>query len=86
VPINRRNIQPAALHQRRVDNLVLYSHVVSVEPRQLIFVSGQLARNKDGSAQCLKNANTGEACSPVSGLVGIWRRPWMLEPRTHPAE
>jgi 2-iminobutanoate/2-iminopropanoate deaminase len=27
---------------------VLYSHVVSVEPRRLIFVSGQLARNKAG--------------------------------------
>jgi 2-iminobutanoate/2-iminopropanoate deaminase len=48
VPINRRNIQPEALHQRRVDNRVLYSHVVSVEPRRLIFISGQLARDKDG--------------------------------------
>ncbi len=46
--INRRNIQPEALHQRRVDNRVLYSHVVSVEPRRLIFISGQLARDKDG--------------------------------------
>jgi 2-iminobutanoate/2-iminopropanoate deaminase len=46
--INRRNIQPEALYQRRVDNRVLYSHVVSVEPRRLIFVSGQLARDKDG--------------------------------------
>jgi 2-iminobutanoate/2-iminopropanoate deaminase len=48
VSINRRNIQPEALHQRTVNNLVLYSHVVSVEPRRLIFVSGQLARNKAG--------------------------------------
>jgi 2-iminobutanoate/2-iminopropanoate deaminase len=48
VSINRRNIQPEALHQRRVDNRVLYSHVVSVEPRRLIFVSGQLARDKEG--------------------------------------
>lgn len=46
--INRRNIQPETLHQRRVDNRVLYSHVVSVEPRRLIFISGQLARDKDG--------------------------------------
>lgn len=46
--INRRNIQPAALHERRVDNRVLYSHVVSVEPRRLIFISGQLARDRDG--------------------------------------
>jgi enamine deaminase RidA (YjgF/YER057c/UK114 family) len=47
--INRRNIQPEALHQRKVDGLVLYSHVVSVEPRRLIFVSGQLARDKNGA-------------------------------------
>jgi 2-iminobutanoate/2-iminopropanoate deaminase len=49
VPINRRNIQPEALHKRRVSNLVMYSHVVTVEPRQLIFISGQLARDKDGN-------------------------------------
>jgi enamine deaminase RidA (YjgF/YER057c/UK114 family) len=48
VPIHRRNIQPEALHQRRVDNRVLYSHVVSVEPRRLIFISGQVARDTDG--------------------------------------
>jgi 2-iminobutanoate/2-iminopropanoate deaminase len=48
VSINRRKIQPDALHQRRVNNLLLYSHVVTVEPRQLIFVSGQLARDKAG--------------------------------------
>ena len=46
--IDRRNIQPEALHPRRVDNRVLYSHVVSIEPHRLIFISGQLARNKDG--------------------------------------
>jgi 2-iminobutanoate/2-iminopropanoate deaminase len=46
--INRRNIQPEALHQRRVDNRVLYSHVVTVEPRELIFVSGQLSRDNEG--------------------------------------
>jgi 2-iminobutanoate/2-iminopropanoate deaminase len=48
VSINRRNIQPGALHQRRVGDLILYSHVVSVEPSRLIFVSGQLARDKTG--------------------------------------
>ena len=47
--INRRNIQPDALHVRRVDNRVLYSHVVSVEPKRLIFVSGQLSRDRDGN-------------------------------------
>ena len=47
--INRRNIQPDALHVRRVDNRVLYSHVVSVEPKRLIFVSGQLSRDRHGN-------------------------------------
>jgi enamine deaminase RidA (YjgF/YER057c/UK114 family) len=27
----------------------LYSHVVSVEPKRLIFISGQLARDKNGN-------------------------------------
>jgi 2-iminobutanoate/2-iminopropanoate deaminase len=48
VSINRQNIQPEALHQRRVRDMVLYSHVVSVQPTRLIFVSGQLARDKAG--------------------------------------
>jgi 2-iminobutanoate/2-iminopropanoate deaminase len=48
-PINRRNIQPEALHQRRVSGLALYSHVVTVEPRKLVFISGQLARDAKGS-------------------------------------
>jgi enamine deaminase RidA (YjgF/YER057c/UK114 family) len=46
--INRRNIQPEGLHQRRVSDLVLYSHVVTVEPRRLVFISGQLARDVNG--------------------------------------
>jgi enamine deaminase RidA (YjgF/YER057c/UK114 family) len=46
---NRRNIQPAGLHERRVNGLLLYSHVVSVEARRLIFISGQLARDRDGN-------------------------------------
>ena len=47
--INRRNIQPAGLHERRVNGLLLYSHVVSVEPQRLIFIAGQLARDKNGN-------------------------------------
>ena len=47
--IDRRNIQPDTLHQRKVDGRVLYSHVVSVEARRLIFVSGQLARDRTGA-------------------------------------
>jgi 2-iminobutanoate/2-iminopropanoate deaminase len=48
MPLNRQNIQPESLHQRTVGGLVLYSHVVSVEPKRLIFISGQLARDKNG--------------------------------------
>jgi 2-iminobutanoate/2-iminopropanoate deaminase len=48
MPLNRRNIQPEGLHQRTVGGLVLYSHVVSVEAKRLIFISGQLARDKNG--------------------------------------
>lgn len=47
--INRRNIQPESLHERRVDGHVLYSHVVSIEPKRFIFISGQLARDKAGN-------------------------------------
>jgi enamine deaminase RidA (YjgF/YER057c/UK114 family) len=47
--INRRNIQPEGLHQRRINDLVLYSHVVTVEPRRLVFISGQLARDVNGN-------------------------------------
>jgi 2-iminobutanoate/2-iminopropanoate deaminase len=48
MPLNRQNIQPESLHQRTVGGLVLYSHVVSVEAKRLIFISGQLARDKNG--------------------------------------
>jgi enamine deaminase RidA (YjgF/YER057c/UK114 family) len=44
----RRNIQPEALAQRVVGGHVLYSHVVVVEGRKTIFVSGQLARDRNG--------------------------------------
>lgn len=45
---DRRNIQPEGLYQRVIDGHVLYPHVVSVEGRRLIYISGQLARDKDG--------------------------------------
>jgi 2-iminobutanoate/2-iminopropanoate deaminase len=48
MPINRHNIQADGLHQRKVRGLVLYSHAVVVEPRKLVFISGQLARDIDG--------------------------------------
>ena len=45
----RDNIQPDALPKRVVNGHVLYSHVVSVEGRRTIYVSGQLARDKAGN-------------------------------------
>jgi 2-iminobutanoate/2-iminopropanoate deaminase len=45
----RQHIQPDALSQRSVNGHVLYSHVVAVEGRRLIFISGQLARDQQGN-------------------------------------
>jgi 2-iminobutanoate/2-iminopropanoate deaminase len=47
--MKRENIQPASLHKRVVDGQVLYSHVVVAEGRRMIFVAGQLARDRDGN-------------------------------------
>ena len=46
--MKRQNIQPESLSKRVVGGHVLYSHVVVVEARKTIFVSGQLARNAKG--------------------------------------
>ena len=46
--MKRQNIQPASLSKRVVGGHVLYSHVVVVEGKKTIFVSGQLARDRDG--------------------------------------
>ena len=48
-PVQRQNIQPDALSRRVVDGHVLYTHVVAVEGRRTIFVSGQLARDRSGN-------------------------------------
>ena len=45
----RKNIQPEALATRVVGGHVLYSHVVVVEGKKTIFVSGQLARDRQGA-------------------------------------
>jgi 2-iminobutanoate/2-iminopropanoate deaminase len=47
--VTRRNIQPERLPRRIVAGRVLYSHVVSVEGRRMIFVFGQLARDGEGN-------------------------------------
>lgn len=46
--MRRQNIQPDTLARRVVGGHVLYSHVVVVEARKTIFVSGQLARDARG--------------------------------------
>jgi enamine deaminase RidA (YjgF/YER057c/UK114 family) len=46
--MRRQNIQPESLSKRVVGGHVLYSHVVVVEARKTIFVSGQLARDSQG--------------------------------------
>lgn len=47
--MRRQNIQPDTLARRVVGGHVLYSHVVVVETRKTIFVSGQLARDAQGN-------------------------------------
>ncbi|HET7848720.1 MAG TPA: RidA family protein [Pseudolabrys sp.] len=41
-------IQPQTLFQRALDGRVLYTHVVVASGQKLVFISGQLARNKEG--------------------------------------
>jgi 2-iminobutanoate/2-iminopropanoate deaminase len=44
-----KKIQPATLFKRNVGGHVLYSHVVVASGEKLVFISGQLARDKDGN-------------------------------------
>ena len=46
--MKRQNIQPTSLSTRIVGGHVLYSHVVVVQGKKTIFVSGQLARDPRG--------------------------------------
>jgi len=47
--VTRKNIQPEALALPSRSGHTLYSHVVTVEGKRLIFVAGQLARDKNGN-------------------------------------
>jgi enamine deaminase RidA (YjgF/YER057c/UK114 family) len=42
-------IQPKMLFQRALEGRTLYTHVVVAETQSLIFISGQLARDKSGN-------------------------------------
>ncbi len=43
-----KRIQPEGLYQRKLDSHVLYSHVVVASGKNLIFVAGQVSRDKEG--------------------------------------
>ena len=60
--MKRQNIQPDTLSKRVVGGHVLYSHVVVVEAKKTIFVSGQLARDAKGAGE--------GSLVPVSPAVG----------------
>jgi 2-iminobutanoate/2-iminopropanoate deaminase len=45
----RENTQPDALFRRTVGGHLLYSHVVTAQGGKLVFISGQLARDRDGN-------------------------------------
>ena len=47
--MERQNIQPEALATRVVGGHTLYSHVVVANGRRMIFVAGQLARDRHGN-------------------------------------
>lgn len=46
--MNTRRIQPNGLFQRALQGNTLYSHVLVGSGRPLVFVSGQVSRDKDG--------------------------------------
>ena len=47
--VTRKNMQPDALAAPVRGGQTLYSHVVSVEGKRMIFVAGQLARDRGGN-------------------------------------
>lgn len=80
-----QTIHPDGLPKRVVNGHLLYSHVLVVEAGKLIFISGQLARNRDGQIvaprdmraqikQVGENLNRGSPL-PASGLTRSSRQP-----------
>jgi 2-iminobutanoate/2-iminopropanoate deaminase len=75
--VKRQNIQPPGLAPRVVGGHTLYSHVVTVEGRRLIFMAGQLSRDAKGNVvgkgdmraqirQVCENIKTGLAAAGAS--------------------
>jgi enamine deaminase RidA (YjgF/YER057c/UK114 family) len=46
--MTKKRIQPDGLFQRKLKEHVLYSHVVVAAGKNMVFIAGQLSRNKDG--------------------------------------
>ena len=47
--MSKERIQPKGLFQRKLKDHVLYSHVVVASGKSLVFIAGQLARDRDGN-------------------------------------
>jgi 2-iminobutanoate/2-iminopropanoate deaminase len=47
--MSRRPVDTPGLHQPVRSGHLLYSHVIAAEGRRMIFVAGQLARDRDGA-------------------------------------
>jgi enamine deaminase RidA (YjgF/YER057c/UK114 family) len=48
-PVKRQNIQPPGIAPRVAGGQTIYSHVVAVEGRRLVFLAGQLSRDVHGN-------------------------------------
>jgi 2-iminobutanoate/2-iminopropanoate deaminase len=47
--MSKKRIQPKGLFQRKLKDHVLYSHVVVASGKSLVFIAGQLSRDRDGN-------------------------------------
>jgi enamine deaminase RidA (YjgF/YER057c/UK114 family) len=47
--VSKKRIQPKGLFQRKLKDHVLYSHVVVASGKSLVFIAGQLSRDKEGN-------------------------------------
>lgn len=45
----RQNVHPDTLAKRVVGGHLLYSHAVSIEGKRLVFISGQVSRDREGN-------------------------------------